>query len=220
MKTIARPSPRPSRRDVLVIGGATALLGGCGTIFGPLPSQLYVLTPKTSWDANLPTARAQLLVSVPDAPQSLDTQRIALSRGPTTVDYFANSAWTDRAPLMIQGLLVESFENTGKVVAVGRDTAGLRADYLIQTELRDFEARYYTGTDRPPLVYVRMEAKLVKMPEREIVSSLGIVETADAQRNEIEEIIVAFNEATGNTMKRVVQWVLRSTAETPRARAS
>lgn len=185
-------------------------LAGCSSITGA-PPLLYVLQPKTTYDTNLPTVGYQLVVAVPDSPQSLDTARIALARSPTTIDYFANSSWTDRAPVMVQGLLVESFENTKKIVSVGRDTSGLRADYVLLTDLRDFEARYYDGTNKPPQVRVRITAKLIKMPEREIIGGLDAVKTSDAEKNDIDSIVAAFGEATGNAMKMVVQWTLRGT---------
>jgi cholesterol transport system auxiliary component len=185
-------------------------LAGCSTLTGAPPS-LYVLQPKTTYDTNLPTVGYQLVVTVPDSPQSLDTARIALARSPITIDYFANSSWTDRAPVMVQDLLVQSFENTKKIVSVGRDTSGLRADYVLLTDLRDFEARYYDGTNKPPQVRVRIAAKLIKMPEREIIGGLDAVKTSDAEKNDIDSIVAAFGEATGNAMKMVVQWTLRST---------
>jgi cholesterol transport system auxiliary component len=188
-------------------------LAGCSSITGAPPS-LYVLQPKTTYDTNLPTVGYQLVVTVPDSPQSLDTARIALARSPTTIDYFANSSWTDRAPVMVQDLLVESFENTKKIVSVGRDTSGLRADYVLLTDLRDFEARYYDGTNKPPQVRVRITAKLIKMPEREIIGGLDAVKTSDAEKNDIDSIVAAFGEATGNAMKMVVQWTLRGTPAT------
>ena len=185
-------------------------LAGCSAALTSTPPSLYVLQPKTTYDTNLPTVGYQLVVTVPDAPQSLDSARIALARSPTTIDYFASSAWTDRAPVMIQDLLVESFENTRKIVSVGRDTSGLRADYVLLTDLRDFEARYYEGTDKPPQVRVRLTAKLIKMPEREIIGGLDAVKLADAGHNDIDSIVSAFGEATGNAMKMIVQWTLRT----------
>jgi cholesterol transport system auxiliary component len=184
-------------------------LAGCSALTSAPPA-LYVLQPKTTYDTNLPTVNYQLVVSAPDAPQSLDTARIALARSPTTIDYFANAAWTDRAPVMVQDLLVESFENTRKIVSVGRDTSGLRADYVLLTDLRDFEARYYEGTNKPPQVRVRITAKLIKMPEREIIGGLDAVKLSDAERNDIDSIVAAFGEATGNAMKMIVQWTLRT----------
>jgi cholesterol transport system auxiliary component len=194
---------------------AAFCLGGCSTLTGAPPS-LYVLQPKTTYDTNLPKVGYQLVIQTPDAPQSLDVSRIALARSPTTIDYFANSAWTDRAPVMVQDLLVESFENTGKIVSVGRDTTGLRADYVLLTDLRDFEARYYQGTDKPPQVRVRITAKLIKMPEREIIGGLDAVKVSDAEKNDIDSIVAAFGEATGNTMKMIVQWTLRTAPPAPK----
>ena len=42
---------------------------------------------------------------------------------------------------MVQTLLVESFENTGKIVAVARKATDIRADYVLKTDLREFPGR-------------------------------------------------------------------------------
>jgi len=198
-----------TRRHFLTLTGSTALLGGC-SVFSPPEPQLYMLPSKHTYDTDLPAVKWQLIVAVPVAPQSLDTARIALSHSPTKLDYFANSAWTDRAPVMIQGLIIESFENTNKILAVGRQDSDLRADYVLQTELRDFEARYYHGTEQPPEIYVRFGAKLVKMPDRIIIGDTSIVQQVAAVRNDIESIIGAFDDALGSAMKHLVEWTLRT----------
>jgi cholesterol transport system auxiliary component len=198
-----------TRRHFLTLTGSTALLGGCSVFSAPEP-QLYMLPSKHTYDTDLPAVKWQLIVAVPVAPQSLDTARIALSHSPTKLDYFANSAWTDRAPVMIQGLIIESFENTNKILAVGRQDSDLRADYVLQTELRDFEARYYNGTEQPPEIYVRIGAKLVKMPDRIIIGDTNIVQQVAAVRNDIESIIGAFDDALGSAMKHLVEWTLRT----------
>jgi cholesterol transport system auxiliary component len=199
-----------SRRRFLTLTGASLLVAGCTDVLGQKPPQLYMLPSKHTYDPNLPVVHWQLIVAEPIAPESLDTARIALSHSPTKLDYFADSAWTDRAPVMIQGLIIESFENTGKIIAVGRDASDLRADYVLQTELRDFEARYYDGTEQPPKIYVRLEAKLVKMPDREIIGNTNLVQEIPAPRNDIESIIGGFDDALGSAMKHLVEWTLRT----------
>ncbi len=64
---------------------------------------------------------------------------------PTSADYYANAAWTDRAPLMIQTLLVESLENSRRIVGVGRDPLSVRPTYVLQSELREFQAEYFVN---------------------------------------------------------------------------
>ncbi len=159
----------PARRRFL-LAGATALgLAGCTRLIGPVSLQLYRLQPNIAvppdLPPDLPAVRWQVAVAMPDAPEAFDTERIALSRSNTTLDYFGNAAWTDKVPELLQGLLIAAFEDTGKMVAVSRDAADLRSDYLLQCEIRDFHARYDDPADMPT-VDVRIESKLIKMPER------------------------------------------------------
>lgn len=185
------------------VTGCSNLIPGTGT-----PPQLYVLMRKTTFPPDLPSISRQLLVDTPVAPAEIDTTRVALTRSPTTIDYFANAAWSDRAPAMVQSLLIESFEQTGKIVSVARDSAVLRADYILMPELRRFEARYENG-DAPPTVLVRLLVRLVKMPERTIIGDDLADGRETAARNSMDAIIEAYNEALGSVMKRLVTWTLR-----------
>jgi len=192
--------------------GCSSLIPGTGT-----PPQIYVLMRKTTFPPDLPSISRQLLVDIPVAPAEIDTTRVALTRSPTTIDYFANAAWSDRAPAMVQSLLIESFEQTGKIVSVARDSAVLRADYILMPELRRFEARYENG-DAPPVVLVRLLVRLIKMPERTIIGDEIAEGREPAARNSMDAIIEAYNEALGSVMKRLVTWTLRRMGQDAGAR--
>ncbi|MBX6322326.1 MAG: membrane integrity-associated transporter subunit PqiC [Rhodospirillaceae bacterium] len=197
---------RPRRRLALAL--ALAALGGCQIL--PRisePVQLYTLTPKTTFPATLPKVDWQLVVEVPTAPAGLNTSRIALSRTPFTLDYYANSAWTDNAPLMIQTLLVESFESTRCIVGVGREAIGLRPDFFLRTDLREFTADY-DGTDPVPTVVVRINAKLIQMPERRIVAFSTVEHRVKAAGSGFEAVLSAFDEALGGVFKDIVTFTL------------
>jgi cholesterol transport system auxiliary component len=185
----------------------TSLIPGTGA-----PPQLYVLTRKSTFPPDLPQVSRQLLVDTPIAPAEIDTARVALSRSPTTIDYFANAAWSDRAPAMVQSLLIESFEQTGKIPSVARDTAVLRADYILMPELRRFEARYQNG-EAPPTVLVRLLVRLIKMPERTIIGEDIAEERETATANAMDAIVEAYDEALGSVMKRLITWTLRTVAQ-------
>ena len=204
------PSPLPHRRHVLISAGVV-LLSGCGSVQllpAPLAPQLYVLRPQVTPPMGAPVSW-RLSVGEPDALASLDTARIALSRSATTMDYFANAAWNDRVPLIVQRLLVQTFDASGRIVSVGRDTAGLENDYLLQTEIRDFEARYDTPDGAPEIV-VGIQAKIARMPQREIVGSLNARETAQAGANNLDSIVLAFNQATGAAIAQIAAWTLNA----------
>jgi len=185
----------------------SSLIPGTGT-----PPQLYVLTRKSTFPADLPQISRQLLVDTPVAPAEIDTARVVLSRSATTIDYFANAAWSDRAPAMVQSLLIESFEQTGRIPSMARDSAVLRADYILMPELRRFEARY-ENSEAPPTVLVRLLVRLIKMPERLIIG-VDIAEGREtATANAMDAIVEAYNEALGSVMKRLVTWTLRTMAQ-------
>ncbi len=190
---------------------ALATLAGCsGLLGGQAPPALYTLRPTVT---ALPGSRSgdQVTVAVPDAPDALDTPRIVLSRDPLSLDYYADAAWSDRAPVMLQSLLVEALQATGRVRGVGRDTAGLHTDYVLVPELRDFEARY-AAEDRPPEVVVRLTVHLEHMPDREMVGQLDVTETAQAGHNDIRSIVGAYNQAVGAILTRVAGWTVETAA--------
>ena len=186
------------------LSACTGIIPGTGE-----PLKLYTLTPKSTYGADLPKVEWQLVVETPVAPAGINTNRIALSHSPITLDYFAGATWTDSAPAMVQTLLVESFENTGRIVAVGRESVGLRADYVLKIELREFQAEY-VSPEAPPIVHIRVISKLVRMPMREIVASHMTEQKAQAAANTLDAVVEAFDEALGPVLKEIVTWTLSS----------
>ena len=197
----------PSRR--LVVAALALAPAGCASLLpqGSAPPKLYTLTPAADVPADGGHIAWQLLVDVPASAVALDTDRIALSRSPTTIDYFADAAWTDRAPLLVQSLLVQSFENSGRITAIARESLALRADYVLRPELRHFEAEY-AGGGGTPSAHVQIGAKLVKMPERTIMAQRRVDTRAAARENQVPAIVDAFDMALRQAMRELVVWTL------------
>lgn len=206
----------------------TALIvavGVTGCVDIPLPKndevpRLYVLTPKSTFPENLKKVDWQLLVDTPISPAGLNTARIALQDSPIELRYFNLASWTDFAPRMVQALIVESFENSKRIVSVGREQIGLRSDFVLKTELREFQAEYEERipentielgpTATAPFARVRINAKLVQMPQREIIAHHTFENRISAKANRMSDIIDAFDEALGKTLKSVVIWTLET----------
>jgi cholesterol transport system auxiliary component len=196
------------RRALIAVALAVGL-AGCGSVVGNLvaePPDLFTLTPKTSFSNSSPKVSWQLVVEEPTASGGLNTTRIALRSNPTELTYFAQAAWIDRAPEMVQTLLVESFENSGAIVAVGRKAIGLRSDFDLKSELREFQAEYDGAS--APVVRVRLNVKLIKQPRRQIVASENFEFTQRAAGAGMAQVIAAFDEALGKVLRQVVQWTL------------
>ncbi|HEX9461226.1 MAG TPA: ABC-type transport auxiliary lipoprotein family protein [Alphaproteobacteria bacterium] len=202
-----------SRRAWLGLAAA-ASVAACALGGGDAP-QLYTLSPKSTFDPALPQVEWQMIVERPVAAAGLNTQKIALQRTAVTVDYFARAAWTDTAPQLVQTLLIQSFENTGKIRAVTRESTQLRPDYVLQTELREFQAEY-EGAGQAPVVRVRLNAKMIRLPDRIIIGNQTVERTVPAAKPDMENIVLAFDEALGKVMKQIVEWTLVTPGTTAR----
>jgi len=202
------------KHGLIVSTVLAALVAGCAPgSFLPgqqEPPRLFELTPKSTFEENLPEANWQLLIENPVAAAGIDTTRIALKRSPTTLDYFARAEWSDRAPALVQTLMIESFENTEKIVSVGRESLALRADYSLKVELREFQAEYFDTSAEIPKVHVRLNLKLVRMPDRIIVASKSFGYELQSTSNTLDDIIEAFNESLGKSLKRAVSWTMKT----------
>ena len=202
-------SVRLSRR--LVPSAFIFALAGCSGLFGGAPIHLYRVTPKSTYPPGLPHRSVQLLVDTPLAPAGLDTSRIALSRSPVSIDYFADSEWTDRTPLLVQTAILQSFENSRAVTAIDRESVGLRADLILRTEIRHFEA-VYDSPNGPPEVWVAINARLVNPSSREVVAQSSFDGHRRPSANDVPSIVAAFDEALGDVMKDIVVWTVTNPA--------
>ena len=124
----------------------------------------------------------------------LNTPKIALRRSPFALDYYARATWVDRAPVMVQALLVESFDNTRKIVSVTGQPVAPRADYGLVTELREFQAEY--DGKGVPVVRVRVNAKLVKLPRRTVVAANAAERVERAKGTDLDSIIRVLSKAS------------------------
>lgn len=202
-----------TRRHLLALA-ALAPLAACSPaqlLTGGKTTKLYVLTPAKGFTAGLARAPWQLLVETPLANSAVDTPRIVLGETANRMTYYAGASWADTGPDMIQTLLVESFENSRRIVAVGVERSGLRADFVLKTDLRDFHANYAGGDTREtaPEATVRMNAKLVRMPRRNIVAGDTFEAKVRAASPALDDVIQAFDHATGAVLRRIVEWTLQ-----------
>ncbi len=182
-------------------------VAACGNFLGvpKAASNIFTLTPKSTFQPGLPRVDWQLVIEEPLASGGLEGARIAVRPSDLEMKYFADTRWTERAPKMIQTLLVESFENSGTIVAVGRQAIGLRADYSLKTELREFQVESY----RNGQVRVRINAKLIRQSRQAIMNSASFEAVASPTGPGIKQTVRAFDAALGVVLRDIVEWTIR-----------
>jgi cholesterol transport system auxiliary component len=198
-------------RRAVLLGGAAFALAGCSVsdLIGPsnAPVQLYALKPSGGAPTTGSKVPWHLSVGIPTATDYLDRSRIALIKPDTSVDYFADSQWTDHLPVLVQEALIEAFENSGRIDGVAAESDGFKADYVLLTDLRDLEARY-DQPDGIPTAVVRIEAKIAPTIGRSIVSSLQASHQALAAQNTVAAAVQAMDQALGQALSDIVNWAL------------
>jgi cholesterol transport system auxiliary component len=189
-----------------------AALAACGGLFPSPPArQLYRPAPSFAFPAGLPHAAVQLAVATPSAAAGLDTRRIALAMSPVSLDYFAGAEWADSLPLLVRTALVEGFEDSRAVAGVAPSSLGARADFVLVTTIRDFDARY-GAPHRAPRIEITLDLKLVALPQRRIVAAGLVRSGAQAAENKVPAIVVAFSAALGRGVDNAVVWTVTNPA--------
>ena len=84
-------------------------------------------------------------------------------------------------------------------------------------ELREFQAEYNIG-ETDPSAHVRLNAKLVRLPQRIIVSTKSADFSVKAKGGSLSEVVRAFDDSLGKALKVVVEWTL--TAVPPKLKNS
>jgi len=176
----------------------------------PEPPRLYELTPPGAFAEGLPEVAARLAIEVPTATAGLNVARIALRPTPTTLEYYAGARWIDVVPVMVQSLLTESFDNAGKLDVLGRGVVGVRADYALLAQVRDFQAVYRDAG--APEVRIRLQARLVRLPRRESLAATAAEAVVQAEGTSLPAIVRAFDQAFDQAARRLVEWTLEEAA--------
>lgn len=195
-------------RRALIAGATGLFVAGCSDVIGPPAApKLYVLAPKLAAIPG-PAIPWGLSVQLPDATAGLDSERIAIARPPSGLDFYADSAWSDRVPVLVQSALVQAFEASGRIASVARDSDGTRSDFILNTDLRDFEARYDQG-EGAPLAVVRFGVRLIETRSRRIVGTTVFSKEVRASANSIDAGVAAITEAFSGVLAELVPWVLQ-----------
>jgi cholesterol transport system auxiliary component len=195
------------RRIVLSTLAAMGLVG-CTTLLPTRRSepQVFRLTPKSTFPDGLPKVPLTLAVAEPSAERALDTSRIAFISDGTQVEYYADALWVDRAPSMVQGLIVLSFRQAGGFSLVATDRDRLRADLLLRSALRAFYTSSIGGA--APAARVGIDAALLRLPQRDQLATTAVTHETLIAGGGMAGVVGAFDTALGRCLRDLVVWTL------------
>jgi cholesterol transport system auxiliary component len=182
--------------NTLLLGlllGSFAACGGSFFTSNIAPAQTYRLTPLAGEAPGVAPFDALILVVRPVVAPGLDTERIAVLHPDRRVDYFAGSQWGAPVPDVIQSVVVESLQNTGRLRGVQRDLGNFRPDFVLQLDVRAFQAEY---EDRgAPRIRVDLIATIGRLNDRHSVLSFAATASEPAGSNTMTAVAAAFDKS-------------------------
>jgi len=205
MKTIrSGASRREALRGAVLIGlgGLTGCVGGSSP---PPPRKFYLSVPSEP-PPGLTPVDWSLVVEPPQTIPALNTNRIAQAFGSNEFDYYAEGEWGDRAPAMVQALIIRSFQTSGAIDVVANERQRLRPDFMLNTSLAPFFARGALG--EPPAVLVGLDAQLVQARGRETIGTRSFDASVQAASADLTAIVAAFDDATHQVLGELIPWTL------------
>lgn len=154
-----------------------------------------------------------VVIAKPTTIGSLNTSMMAVKTAPLEVRYYADARWSDRLPDMIQSLLIDSFEAGGGAVALTTDSAASLAPYILEADIRDFQAD--VRDKNAPEVRVRLTLRLTSASPTRLLASTTVAATALAEGTDAAQLAAAFNEAMQDVLRRTLLWTADQMAATP-----
>jgi cholesterol transport system auxiliary component len=195
----------------LISVGAAVLAAGCVSILpeaAPAKPRFHI----EAADAGALSGAAlqwSLVIDDPRATRVYDTVRIAVSPGPGKIEYLAGAEWADRAPRLFQTALTQTFEDAGRILAVGDRVAIPVADLVLQTDIRRMEVDV---ASRDRAAVVEIYARLTD-GKGNVFSARKFETRVNANSTEPNAVYSAFDAAFDEVLTGIVGWAYTQGAE-------
>ena len=178
--------------------GAALLISACGGSLResalPVPTRYVIATPPPATVASTSAAsQIDLAIGRPDVAPGLDTDRIAVIRG-HELDYYRGALWRGTVLDTVQSYLVTTLEDQKLFRSVAAEQARVGGEYLLDIEVRDFQAEYSAG-NAIPTVRVSLTGRLIRIRDRHLIETITSGTTKQAGENRLTSVAAAFETA-------------------------
>lgn len=196
LSPVARSLPPVSR--LLLLAAVASLCAACGgSLFEsniPLPDRyLLAAAPAAASATQTAASQTDLAIARPDVAPGLDTNRIAVLRG-RQLEYFRGAQWGGTLTEVVQALLVSSFQDQQLFHSVTSEQARVSSNYMLDVEVRDFQAEYAAGRASPE-VRVTIVGRIIRIKDRQLVETLIATASRPAPENRMNVVAAAFESA-------------------------
>ena len=196
-RPISSRAAKPVVSMALLALGCLGLLSACSS--GSVPA--FDLTAAGRAQRGGGFVGGQLIVAEPTAIATLEADRIVARDAAGSVSYISDAQWADRLPRLVQARLIQSFENTSRIRAVGRPGDGVVADYQLNTELRAFQL----DSSRAE-AFVEVSAKLIDLKGGKTIRARVFSARTPVASNAGANVAVALDQTLSRVLLDIVRW--------------
>lgn len=184
--------------------GVAGLLAACAAGGGP-PTAIYDLSARaTGFEGKGGRSSIQLLIPEPMALKAYNSDSIAVRPSPLAISYFQGVLWADRLPRMVQSKVLQSFENSRRVKAVGLPGEGLLINYQVLLEIRAFELR----TDGQARAYIEMAAKILNDSNGGVIANKVFIAEVPVSSDQPAKAVAGLDAALKQVLDELVAWTI------------
>jgi len=184
---------------------ALALVSACSILPKADPSDVYRLATAQTTSQAAPVSWS-LRVNKPQTSEFLDSPRIAVVPNGDLISSYANSRWSDPAPVLLRNRLLDGFQSDGRVTLLSTDDTNLQADYELGGQLQAFQSEYRGSAVE---VVIRLDARLVRGSDQRIIASRRFEVRQPVTDIKVPAVVAGFGLAGDQLNKQVVDWVVQ-----------
>ena len=196
----------------MIVPMALALVSACSILPKPDPSDVYRLASTQPASQGTPVSWS-LRVTKPQTSEFLDSPRIAVVPDGNLISNYANSRWSDPAPVLLRNRLLDGFPRDGRVTLLSTDETNLQADYELGGQLQAFQSEY---RGKAVEVVIRLDARLVRGRDQRIIASRRFEVRQPVNDAKVPAVVAAFGQAGDQLNKQVVDWVVQQGNTAPK----
>lgn len=183
------------RIGLLAIVALSCTACSTGSLFDsdtPVPSAYVIAAAPAGSVTGAPTTQVDISIGRPDFAPGLDTDRIAVLKG-RQLDYYRGVRWGGRTVEIVQSMLVSTINDQQLFRSVTAEQARVANDYMLDVEVRNFEADYANGAI--PEAHVMIIGRLIRVVDRKLVTTVTSDARVAAREERMNGVAAAFESA-------------------------
>lgn len=188
-------------KKILLLILMSILLSACG--LQPIkvdPMGTYTLDQVSDNHIHAAKTNKILLVSMPTASPAFDGTGMVYVQVPHRVDYFTKNRWVDSPAHMIQPLIVQALQNSGRYRAVVATPYSGLADYRLDTQLLRLQQDFTSKRNHIGLI---MTAQLMNLKTERVIATARFTIAENTPNATPQGGVIAANLAVAKLMQQL-----------------